>query len=592
MNRIYPLLISLFAVAGLFAQDKARENGFIFDYEDSDNFQYDSRRDVTKPMMPVYDVEEQPFHQGKKKSKQQDAYLNKDYFFPAKPRNAWRIGIRGGAAMVNGDVSQNFFGGAEPFAPGYTFGGFVQKAFTYNFSMRAKYSYMEMWNTDGELSTLSIPVQDRSPAFANYAPGDRVAYNSTTIAHDVIVDAMFSIGNQRYHRERSNVLFNVFGGGGLMFYQTFTDQLDDDGNPYDYGSIDNTQDASDILSDLNDLRNGVYESPANTDDRNSTFEVGNYSAVPVLNVGAGLTFRLSRVLDLDIEGRMVFTRDDLIDGVQFAEPTAASNTLNADLTNNFDTYATTEIGLSFKIVTKKATEPLTHLNPNAYAYQKMMQSDPEVIEEQLSEDSDEDGVPDFLDQEEDSECDKVDAKGRVLDSDGDGVNDCNDEEPYSQPGYPVDENGVADVKTCCDELDPEMFESGSDLDCEDLDKLPSIIFEGDKISVSADNLASLHLIAEKMQACPELNVVATGATDQYSNKKYNEQISWNRAQSVVDYMTSEYGIDRNRFVIEYTSEAGENPVSDRRVDMRAATGDESGESNPAAPHPGINVGSE
>ena len=39
----------------------------------------------------------------------------------------------------------------------------------------------------------------------------------------------------------------------------------------------------------------------------------------------------------------------------------------------------------------------------------------------------------------------VDTKGVQLDSDGDGVSDGNDKEPYSPPGYNVDAEGIAQV---------------------------------------------------------------------------------------------------------------------------------------------------
>ena len=50
----------------------------------------------------------------------------------------------------------------------------------------------------------------------------------------------------------------------------------------------------------------------------------------------------------------------------------------------------------------------------------------------------------MLDQELDTKEDcPVDTRGVILDSDGDGIVDCEDKEPYSRPGFPVDATGVA-----------------------------------------------------------------------------------------------------------------------------------------------------
>src|SRR5882672_9372694 len=67
-----------------------------------------------------------------KRMPQHTEFLNGTYNFPAKPRNQWEIGIKGGMFRVSGDV-------ASQFAPG--FGLHVRKAFGYVFSMRLGYMY-------------------------------------------------------------------------------------------------------------------------------------------------------------------------------------------------------------------------------------------------------------------------------------------------------------------------------------------------------------------------------------------------------------------------------------------------------------------
>ena len=64
---------------------------------------------------------------------QHTEFLNGTYNFPAKPRNQWEIGIKGGTFTVSGDVPAEF--------PTPGFGVHVRKAFGYVFSMRLEYMY-------------------------------------------------------------------------------------------------------------------------------------------------------------------------------------------------------------------------------------------------------------------------------------------------------------------------------------------------------------------------------------------------------------------------------------------------------------------
>src|SRR4051794_14676571 len=62
-----------------------------------------------------------------KRMPQHTEFLNGTYDFPAKPRNQWEIGIKGGAFTISGDVPAVF--------PTPGLGIHVRKAFGYVFSM-------------------------------------------------------------------------------------------------------------------------------------------------------------------------------------------------------------------------------------------------------------------------------------------------------------------------------------------------------------------------------------------------------------------------------------------------------------------------
>lgn len=634
MKQLFTIFLAFMIVSGVVAQDstdkketkkeKKSKNGdkdkkkgddadvFISEPE-GDKYQLEQRREVSKPEMPSYDVE-QGFNQQKRKKKQQDAFIDKEYYFPAKPKNAWQIGLRGGISQVNGDVNQNFFKGNKPFVPGYTFGATVIKPFSYMFSMRLNYDFMEMWNTDWQQSTLTENMIRHTnyelASYVNnnpYGSNDNIYHNSHTVAHDMTLDAVISFGNVRFHKERTKVIFNAFVTGGGFLYQTWYDQLDDNGQPYDYASIPNVNNGAskkDVIKSLNAMRNGVYETQAegHPDTKDGSF-IGNYSFRPVFGAGVGMTFRLNRFMNLDIQTRMMFTRDDLVDGMRWQEPETSNSNVSiplsegggvaassAGLTRDYDTYTNTTLGLTFKLVGKKKTESTTLLNPMHYTYQKLAEADPEEAINDLLQDDDKDGVPNRLDQELDTpEGAPVNPKGIALDSDSDGVKDYEDDEPFSQPGLPVDAKGVAIL--------PPVEDNGGGACCGCDDAVfPSVHFDKDRYDIKPEFYAHLSILADKMVSCPDMMISATGMTDKDDNDKYNEQLSWNRVNAVIDYLNKNYGIDRNRFIVGYEGESNAEGSSnaaqyrERKVSLTQAGPNDKGSSNPAAPHPGIKAG--
>ena len=595
---------------------KGKDDATVFIGEpEGEIYQLEQRRAISKPSMPLLDVE-QGFNQKMKKKKQQDAFMNDEYFFPAKPKNAWQLGVRGGIAMLNGDVNQNFFKGYKPFVPGYTFGVTVTKPFSYLFSVRLNYDFMEFWNTDWQPSTMSEDlIRHTDYELASYindnpnGSSDLIYHNSHTVAHDMTLDAVLTFGNIRYHKERAKVVFNVFLTAGGFMYQTWYDHLDDNGDPYDYRSIpvinSETTSKKDVIEALNNMRNGVYETQADghPNSKNPTL-FNNYSFRPVGGGGVGITFRLNRIMNLDVQTRMMFTKDDLVDGHRWQEPDGNSTVgipgfagggtarTSRGLTRDFDTYANTTVGITFKLVSKKKTESLTMLNPMHYSYQKIAENDPERAIEELLKDDDGDGVPNRLDEEADTpEGAPVSPKGIALDSDADGVLDVNDDEPFSPPGVPVNEKGIAQLPPT-----PPPFDANATFNCDDV-ILPSVHFDKDKYNIKPEFYAHLYNLADKMTLCPDLKIKATGMTDKDDNEKYNEQLSWNRVNAVIDYLNEKYGIDKSRFIAKYDGEANAAATSsieqykERKVMLEQAAPGEAGESSPAPPHPGIKAGS-
>ncbi|WP_345780279.1 OmpA family protein [Thermomonas sp.] len=111
-----------------------------------------------------------------------------------------------------------------------------------------------------------------------------------------------------------------------------------------------------------------------------------------------------------------------------------------------------------------------------------------------------------------------------LDDDGDGVNNCNDKCPNSQPGQTIGPDGCP-VPVSID--------------------LKGVNFDFDKATLRPDAIAILNEAAEILKRYPDLRVEVAGHTDLCGKDTYNQTLSDKRARVVFDYLTS-HGVDASR----------------------------------------------
>jgi OmpA-OmpF porin, OOP family len=114
----------------------------------------------------------------------------------------------------------------------------------------------------------------------------------------------------------------------------------------------------------------------------------------------------------------------------------------------------------------------------------------------------------------------------TLDSDGDGVNDCDDKCPGSTPGQTIGADGCP-VKLTID--------------------LKGVNFDFDKATLRPDAVVILDEAVAVLAKYPELRFEVAGHTDLCGAEDYNQDLSQRRAQTVFDYLTSK-GIDAARMV--------------------------------------------
>lgn len=579
-------------------------------------YNLNDRKKISPIMQPKYDQPGTSYQDAKynKRKAQQQAFLERKYYYPARPKDQWELGVHFGYMAISGDVAIKY----SPFNPidNAAVGIHVRKAFSYIASIRMSYQYGQSTGRNNVadknlLNNRYLNGTNGSPNYynnPNLAAGNtetgrnmntRFFHNYRTTSHGLNLEGVFNLGNIRFHRERNIFNFYVYAGLSGFLYKTMTDALDANGQEYDFSRayeayIDFSKSGSErnknVLKELNNKFDGTYESRADWSSKSAG--LGEYTFGWGGTMGAGIQFHVSKWITLGLDQRFIITNNDVLDGYRFASDDVKG------FTPNMDHMSYTSIQLLFHLGNKRL-EPLYWLNPMDYAYKKIGESDPKAIADELLKDDDEDGVPNRLDKELDTPKDApVDSKGVALDSDKDGVKDYQDKEPFSPPGYPVDKDGVAIIppNPCCDNAEKNV-KTGT-FDCSRID-LPGVYFDEDKYYVSPEYYGTLHQIAERMQMCPDVKLVVTGNDASTANPKYNEQLSWNRVNTAVDYLVNKYGISRDRFIVFFKSaKKAAGPQSEfekkksRSVDFKYAGDNENGNSNPPAPHPGLKAGSD
>lgn len=114
--------------------------------------------------------------------------------------------------------------------------------------------------------------------------------------------------------------------------------------------------------------------------------------------------------------------------------------------------------------------------------------------------------------------------GGSVDSDGDGITNCNDRCPNSQAGQAIGPDGCPVPLTI---------------------DLRGVNFDFDKSTLRADAVAILSQAVSILSQYPQMRVEVAGHTDAIGSNEYNQDLSQRRARAVYDYMTG-HGIDASR----------------------------------------------
>jgi outer membrane protein OmpA-like peptidoglycan-associated protein len=501
------------------------------------------------------------------------------YFTKFRPSKKWSVGLQISPTGVNGD--------ADDIKIAWAFGGHVKYSVSQTFGLklsgnigtlrggRAEQDVSGNRN-DGRNGATTVSDQSSSDGnkfnTGNQAPSED-SYIFTNNFRDLNVTTVFTLGNLSFLRPlRKLQLFTIFGFGTI-----WSDVQ---------GEFEDSKDANSYYSSWGDeFFEPVTDASGAITNAKTRFKGRNFT----LPFGVGVKRDFGRFLDLGVEWKSHYTRGDALDGFSFPV-----------WRNRYaDFYHLLSFQASIKLGAKGEKEHYDWLNPLETIYKDL--DSLKILGEKIelvTEDDDEDGVPNYFDKEPGSKTDKVYGNGVAIDIDDDGIPDFEDDEPFSEKGATVngagvmidiDKDGIPDyrdeekstpVGALVDGNGKEVkvrASGGSCCDCEDV-VLPAVIFDAGSSRIKPEFYSSLYAVASKMKQCPDLMIVASG----YSTGKSGEQLSFKRATAIIQHLNSNYGIDQSRVGIDYSTFGGSMEFKGRRIDLRKGSG---GSVTP--PHPGM-----
>lgn len=530
--------------------------------------------------------------------------------YSAKPKDAWELGVHLGHFFIDGDVDRTLPGG-------YGLGLHLRKAVHYVFSLRADLFYGQATGLDPQPWAHSS-IKGNNGIGGGLVDGTYSVYNPANGQTDGIwfpshrtrnvygaLQGVINIGNILFHKDRNKWNWYITVGTGFSSHKTMLDLLDGEGNPYtnlrqdsgfNAGAFDTQSGRSDIKNALNNIYDGEYETEGPR--KAGIFRLGDETNIHVVFTGSmGLSRRISKRFNIGVEHQVMLSDNDYLDGIKFRT--------EDDQTNNADIMHYTNVRLAFNLGSMDdRSEPLYWLNPLDATFNDIAELKQRPVLDLTDEDGD--GIIDMLDQELGSPAGcAVDTRGVTLDSDNDGLSDCKDKETFSPAGYEIDSEGIAiipagitesDINRIVDSKTAAMSSTiNSMANRTDCGKwfLPMVHFDSDKYSIKPEFYGHLHHVANVMKMCPSTCVSAVGHTDLRSGNDYNRVLSYNRAKAAVDYLVTNYGIDRSRFNLMYGGE--ETPISvtgqsnnlmNRRVEFRVCQPGDNDMGRPAGPSAG------
>ena len=281
--------------------------------------------------------------------------------FSARERGWWTFGLDGGLAYQSSDVRTQFNG----WGAGLTLGKnlLYRPGGMFSFDVRGRGLFTRSYGTD---ALRSYGLQKNEALNGSYLSDldylvDQTAPNDSSFVYQNYRHSMGELGLEgvltfNRLRERTGIVFSLFGGIGLDLYSTRTDQLTA-GQKYNYLTISPENSKKTVLADLKDVRDGIYESPADG------FTDNSLKAGLMPGAGFELGYQVAPRFVIGIGHKITFSRTDILDGERWTD----NNTATGD--NDWQHY--TNLHLRWDITGRErriAAPKIEIINPGTNPY--------------------------------------------------------------------------------------------------------------------------------------------------------------------------------------------------------------------------------
>ncbi|WP_196895038.1 OmpA family protein [Aureivirga marina] len=461
-----------------------------------------------------------------------------------KDFNTWSVGAGASNFIMYGDLN-SFGGGQSSFD--YGFYAYVDKMINPAFGFELKAHYLNMSGAVGSFS----------PFYLLYAEDHTggATFEGKALGGEFNLILNLNTLNPSASKNRK---WNAAIYAGLGF-QTYDSKL------YD-------QSTGDLLIDYNNIKN------------KSTKENSFY-----YTAGLGIKYRLSRRVDLEFRPTINLNNEDQLDA-------AYSNRKNLEI------FLVTHLGVNIKLGKKKKYAIWYDQLPgkSEEEQEKDKKKNKDEIEQDIEEalkDTDGDGIIDRFDKDNNTPKGvKVYSNGLPIDSDNDGVPDYLDECPLKvgkkdDNGCPDiaddDGDGISNEKDICPDV-AGLPENGGCPQKEYTESVSQILyalskdifFEPNGHTIKGTSFNVLDKIADVMMQFPATKFNIDGHTDNKLSAKYNLFLSIRRAKSVKKYLVKK-GVDENRLITHgygetrprYSNETEGGRQLNRRVEITKVESD-------------------
>jgi large repetitive protein len=266
--------------------------------------------------------------------------------FSARERGWVTFGIDGGLAYQTSDVRTTFDGWGAGLTLGknlaYRPGGLL------SFDLRGRLLFTRSYGRDWRRSTglaNNLALNGSTSPTRNYlidlsSPLDSsfVYANHRTGMGELGLEGVLTFNRLR---ERTGVVFSLFGGIGLNVFRTRIDQLDANNQRYNYLNV-STNGRANALANLSALRDGTYES------RGDGLTADGIAARFMPGAGVELGYQVAPRFVIGVGHKITFSRTDILDGQRW------TNDNEATLRNDWAHY--TNLHFRWDIARRKRTQ--------------------------------------------------------------------------------------------------------------------------------------------------------------------------------------------------------------------------------------------